>query len=176
MAIAKTDNMNSVYAPLCFAALGVGGVIIPNQIIITIICPDDLIATATALALTVRVIGGSIGFAVYYNVFKNAFTYNATNYLAYVLIEDAHVYNITEITEIALDISSNLYADIIKFPDITNQAQYDIILNAGRETFAMSFPILWYSAIAFGGAATLCCLFLKDIGKYMDNHIAVEIH
>jgi hypothetical protein len=175
MSIAKTDNINSVYAPLCFAALGVGGVIIPNQIIVTIICPDDLIATATALALTVRVIGGSIGYAVYYNVFKTAFTNNAENYLATQLILNAGILDVNEIMTIALDISSNLYGDILQFPDITTQAQYDTIVAAGRENFAMSFPIVWYSAIAFGGASIICCLFLKDIGKYMDNHIAVSI-
>jgi hypothetical protein len=35
----------------------------------TIICPDDLIATVAALTLAIRVIGGSIGYCVYYNVF-----------------------------------------------------------------------------------------------------------
>jgi len=35
----------------------------------TIICPDDLIATIAALTLAIRVIGGSIGYCVYYNVF-----------------------------------------------------------------------------------------------------------
>ena len=176
MSIARTDNMYQVYAPLCFAALGVGGVIIPNQIIITIICPDDLIATATALALTVRVIGGSIGYAVYYNAFKTAFTTNAGNSFATTLILNASIYDQLEIEAIALDVSNNLYADILVFPDITTQAQYDTILDAGRELFASSFPILWYAAIAFGGASIICCIFLKDIGKYMDNHVAVAMH
>ena len=38
-------------------------------VIATIICPDDLIATIAALTLAIRVIGGSIGYCVYYNVF-----------------------------------------------------------------------------------------------------------
>ena len=142
----------------------------------TIICPDDLIATATALALTVRVIGGSIGYAIYYNVFKTAFTNNAMDYLATKLILDAGIFDVNEITQIAEDISSNLYASLLRFPDITTQAQYDVILAAGRETFALSFPIVWYVAIAFGGASIVCCFFLRDIGKYMDNHIAVALH
>ena len=37
--------------------------------ITTIICPDDLIATVAALTLAIRVIGGSTGYCVYYNVF-----------------------------------------------------------------------------------------------------------
>lgn len=41
--------------------------------ITTIICPDDLIATVAALTLAIRVIGGSIGYCVYYNVFVHKF-------------------------------------------------------------------------------------------------------
>lgn len=37
--------------------------------IATIICPDDLIATVAALTLAIRVLGGSVGYCVYYNVF-----------------------------------------------------------------------------------------------------------
>jgi hypothetical protein len=35
-----------------------------SKIAAAIICPDDLIATVTALTLAVRVIGGSIGYCV----------------------------------------------------------------------------------------------------------------
>jgi hypothetical protein len=174
MSIARTDNINSVYAPLTFAALGVGGVIIPNQIIITIICPDDLIATATALALTVRVIGGSIGYAVYYNVFKERFTHYATSYFG-LQAALAGVYDVQTITEMALLVSENLYQKLLDYPQVTTQATYDKLYFAGRETFALSFPIVWYSSIAFGGATIIACLFLRDIGKYMDGHIAVQM-
>ena len=37
---------------------------IPDHLIATIICPDDLIATVAALTLAIRVIGGSIGYCV----------------------------------------------------------------------------------------------------------------
>ena len=44
-------------------------------------CPDDLIATVAALTLAIRVIGGSVGYAVYYNVFVNKFTTNSVFYI-----------------------------------------------------------------------------------------------
>jgi hypothetical protein len=43
------------------------------SIITTIVCPDDLIATVSALTLSIRVLGGVVGYAVYYNVFYNKF-------------------------------------------------------------------------------------------------------
>lgn len=73
MAAARTDNLNAVYAALTFACLGVGAVIIPNQIIAGIVCPDDLIASVTALTISVRFVGGAIAYAAYYNVIRNNF-------------------------------------------------------------------------------------------------------
>lgn len=69
MAAATRDNLPAVYGILVVAGLGIGGIVVPASVITTIICPDDLIATVAALTLSIRVIGGAIGFTVYYNVF-----------------------------------------------------------------------------------------------------------
>jgi MFS family permease len=73
MALARPDNIGPVIAILIVAGLGIGGILVPASIITTIICPDDLIATVSALTLSIRVLGGAIGYAVYYNVFFNKF-------------------------------------------------------------------------------------------------------
>lgn len=69
MALATPRNLNTMYGLLTIASVGVGGVIVPCSIIATIICPDDIIATITALTLSIRVLGGAIGFTIYYNIF-----------------------------------------------------------------------------------------------------------
>lgn len=73
LALAERDNLGKVYFILVVAGFGIGGILVPASIITTIVCPDDLIATISALTLAIRVIGGSIGYAVYYNVFLNKF-------------------------------------------------------------------------------------------------------
>lgn len=67
VSISTPDNLNVMYVIVMFAALGVGGVIIPSSIIAQICCPSDLIATITAITLAIRYIGGAIGFTAYYN-------------------------------------------------------------------------------------------------------------
>jgi hypothetical protein len=47
-----------MYPILVLAGLGIGGILVPASIITTIVCPDDLIATVSALTLSIRVIGG----------------------------------------------------------------------------------------------------------------------
>ena len=73
MATATRYNIGPIYFVLVVAGLGIGGILIPAAIITTIVCPDDLIATISALTLSIRVIGGSVGYAVYYNVFIHKF-------------------------------------------------------------------------------------------------------
>jgi hypothetical protein len=64
LAAADRDNLHVVWGILIVAGIGIGGIVVPASIITTIICPDDLIATVTALTLAIRVIGGSIGYCV----------------------------------------------------------------------------------------------------------------
>ncbi|KAH0294400.1 MFS general substrate transporter, partial [Aureobasidium sp. EXF-3399] len=81
LSIARVDNLGQLWGVLVVAGLGIGGIVVPASIITTIICPDDLIATVAALTLAIRVIGGSIGYTVYYNVFINKFVPSATKYI-----------------------------------------------------------------------------------------------
>ncbi|KAK0967574.1 hypothetical protein LTR54_018266, partial [Friedmanniomyces endolithicus] len=69
LSIGRIDNLYQLWGLLVVAGVGIGGIVVPASIITTIICPDDLIATIAALTLAIRVIGGSIGYCVYYNVF-----------------------------------------------------------------------------------------------------------
>ena len=82
MALAKPDNIGPVIVILIVAGLGIGGILVPASIITTIVCPDDLIATVSALTLSIRVLGGAIGYACYYNVFFNKFVDYSIEYLA----------------------------------------------------------------------------------------------
>ena len=67
MAVGRVDNMYQLWGILVLAGLGIGGIVVPASIITMIICPDDLIATVAALTLSIRVIGGSIGYCIYYS-------------------------------------------------------------------------------------------------------------
>ncbi len=77
LACATRENMNTLWGLLILSGLGIGGIVVPASIITTIICPDDLIATVSALTLSIRVIGGAVGYCAYYNVFVSKFVPNA---------------------------------------------------------------------------------------------------
>ena len=65
LAVADVNNLYQLWGLLVLASLGIGGIVVPATIITTIICPDDLIGTITALTLAIRLIGGIVGYTVY---------------------------------------------------------------------------------------------------------------
>ena len=56
------------------ACFGLGGVIVPAATVAMIAAPDALITTCAALSLSVRAVGGAIGYSIYFNVFKKKLT------------------------------------------------------------------------------------------------------
>ncbi|KAI9686287.1 MAG: hypothetical protein M1822_003943 [Bathelium mastoideum] len=173
MAAANLNNLPGVYAAVTFACLGVGAVIVPNQIIATIICPDDLIATITALTISVRIVGGIIGYAAYYHLLRTGFLKAIFVYLAPVVIGSG-VLDPIEFGQIAMNLSGNLRATIPHFPAIDTPDKVAAVIHAGRQCFAAAYSQVYYVSIAFGGAAIIAACFLPDITKLMDNHVAVQ--
>jgi len=174
LAAARIDNINAVYGILVVAGLGIGGIVVPASIITTIICPDDLIATIAALTLAIRVIGGAIGYTTYYNIFYNKFVPILTHNLVLTCFEHG-VYNITTIEEIGQLTGASLVKDILPLVN-GNVTVYNAIVLTGQLAYAQAYPYVYYASIAFGCVAIIASVFLGDISKYMDDHVAVVIH
>jgi len=171
-------NRNNVWLSpilLIISGLGIGGIILPASIMSTIICPDELIATVTALTLTIRVLGGGIGYAVYYNVFLHHFIKNATIYLGAACILNG-ITSTEEITEVIELTGIGLIDEILLLPSVNgNETLWKILVYQGQIAYAKSYPYVYYVSLAFGLVALICSCFLKDITKHMTNHIAVHM-
>jgi hypothetical protein len=175
MAAANRENVNAVYGILLVSGLGVGGIVIPTTVITTIICPDDLIATITALTLSVRVIGGAIGYAVYYNVLVQKLTpvliKNVSTAMVMGGIKDPVV--IKEAIELT---SASLLEEILHLPGVDGNVKlWESIVLAGQLAYASAYPWVYYCSIAFGGVSIIASLFVEDISQFMDEHVAVVL-
>ena len=82
LAVMTPDNEHLVVGLGAMASLGVGGVLVPAATVAMIVCPDALITTAAALSLSIRTVGGSIGYSIYYNVFATKLEHNLPKYVA----------------------------------------------------------------------------------------------
>lgn len=176
LAIGTPYNLDRLWGPLVLAGLGIGGIVVPASIISTIISPSDLIATIAALTLSIRVIGGSIGYTVYYNVFVAKFVPNAKKYIGGVM---AHRLNITNTTYIAHAIEFTALSVLERIHDIPgiagNETAYQMVIEAGKVAYAESYKYVYLTSIAFGAISIIAACFLGNIDKYMDDHVAVTM-
>lgn len=154
MSAARTNNLPTVYGVITIASLGVGMVIIPCSIIAQLACPHHLIGTITAITLSIRYIGGAIGFTAYYNVFYHKFTGYATKIVAPAIVENQIApLNIKLITEM-IDLAGTAQFDELKkliasVPTVPAKLQgggaFDIVVGATQEAFALAYRYPWVS-------------------------------
>ena len=138
---------------------------------------QDLIATIAALTLAIRVIGGSIGYCVYYNVFVTKFAPNAIHYIGGAMELELGITNVTYITEAIVLTGASLLEDLKTIPGIgNNETAYNIVVAAGQLAYSESYKYVYLTSIAFGGVSIIAACFLGDITSFMDDHVAVVMH
>ncbi|GIJ90198.1 hypothetical protein Asppvi_009151 [Aspergillus pseudoviridinutans] len=181
MAVARQDNLGQLWGILVLAGLGIGGIVVPASIITTIICPDlahqDLIATISALTLSIRVVGGSIGYTIYYNIFISKFVPNAKHFIGGVMVTKLNITNPAYIGEAIELTGASLLEELKTIPGIAgSETAYNAVVTAGQLAYAESYKWVYYVSIAFGGVSILAACFLGSISQYMDDHVAVVMH
>ncbi|KAF1933346.1 MFS general substrate transporter [Didymella exigua CBS 183.55] len=177
LSVGRVDNLHQLWGLLVLAGLGIGGIVVPASIISTIICPDDLIATVAALTLAIRVIGGSVGYCVYYNVFLSKFTPQATHYIGGVMVTKLNITSPKIIEEAIIITGASLLPLLEELPGIKGvPGAYEAVVFAGQLAYAEAYKYVYFVSIAFGGVGIIAACFLGDISKYMDDHVAVSYH
>lgn len=135
----------------------------------------DLIATVAALTLSIRVIGGSIGYCIYYNIFISKFTTNATHYIGGVMMKQLGITNKEYIAKAIELTGASLLEELKTIPGINSEAAYQAVVAAGQIAYAESYKWVYYASIGFGGVSIISACFLGGIEKYMDDHVAVVV-
>lgn len=131
--------------------------------------PDDLIATVVALALSIRVIGGSIGFTIYYNVFTTKLAPLLPAYVAkYAIAAGLPASSAVEFTTTYLTAPANLTGSVS--PTILAGAAL-----GSSWAYSEALKWVWYISIPFGICATIASGFIGNTESYMTNRIAAHI-
>lgn len=168
LACLTPENPKTAVALGTICGFGVGGVLVPAATIAITVSPDHLIATTVALALSIRVVGGSIGYSIYYNIFLNKLTPALPAYIAQYAVaaglpESSAVDFVTTYLTAPANISN--VAGV-------NPAVLLGAVQGSRWAYAYALKYVWYVSIPFGVLACIACALLGDIAKYMTNRIA----
>lgn len=177
MIVVDPKDVNTVWAPIVIGLLGAGGVLVPNQLIITAITADEYISTATALGLSLRLVGHVIGYELFYNRLLHNITTRATDIMLPVALQTG-ILDQALIQRVVLKMISTPWSIYAKtLTQIKTPAQYDLFANALIDLWSGSFPILYYISIAFGVSACVACCLIGNIAKHTDRpHVAARMH
>jgi hypothetical protein len=176
MAAASLTNLSAMWFVISLACIGVGAVIVPNQVIAGIVCPDDLLATITAATIAARILGGSIAYTIYYDIFTLRFDSLAKTYIAPIAYK-VGIKNVQQIKIIAGLLRSGAFDQLLVYPEtgVVTQHQVEALTLAGKETLVAAYPLVYYVSIVFGGIAIIASFFLTGIEAQMGSGIAVKL-
>ncbi|KAG4441667.1 hypothetical protein IFR05_002874 [Cadophora sp. M221] len=169
------NDVRTAFAPIVLALIGVGGVLVPNQVIITVITPDDLIASVAALTIGLRAQAQVIGLALFYNRFVSEVTKNALGTVVPAVI-DLGVFNVHEIEEFVRGLTAQpirAWASLI--PALADPVNVEFIRQASVACFLKSLNNVYLITIAFGATACIASLCIGSVTEYLDNHVAVVL-
>ena len=169
LSLATVDNIQAVYPILFVAGVGVGGITIPVSTVATIICAGDVIATVTALTIAVRIVGGAIGYAVYFNVFVDKLL-PELQALVGAACARSGIADPVVIRE-AIELTAvSLVNEIRHLPGVDETAWLEIVA-AGQRAYANAYPWVYYCSVAFGAVSVVASLFLGDISEMVDDSV-----
>ncbi|KAF2108093.1 major facilitator superfamily domain-containing protein [Lophiotrema nucula] len=148
ISVSNPHNRHTMLGVVTIAGLGVGGVMIPSSIIAQIACPDEFIATVTAITLSLRYIGGAIGFAAYDNTFYHEFVKHASDVIGVGIIMNGIVApvapaNIALIGELVALVGNAQFAELQEVIAtnllVLRKDAISIVIVYSQEAFALGY-------------------------------------
>ncbi|KAH9864334.1 hypothetical protein J1614_010268 [Plenodomus biglobosus] len=167
------ENESLTLAFGSLAGFGVGGVLVPAATIAMLVCPDAIITTAAALSLSIRTVGGTIGYSIYYNIFITKLTKQLPLYTAEYAIKAGLPLSSAE-SFVGLFLTEPAKLATTPIPGMTPA----VIAAATKGTqwaYSESLKYVWLTSIAFGAVAVVCTILLPSTAKYQTNRVAVQI-
>lgn len=175
LAAATPFNPGLAIAMATIDSFAIGAIVVPSLTLALYACPDAYIGTTAALSLTTRFLGGSIGTAIYYNIFNTKIQKNLPTYIATAAVK-AGLPPASAIPFVQALVAPVGAAQLLaKVQGVTPE-----IIQAGalaaRWAFADSLKYVWYATVPFGVICMICCAFLPNIRRFMTNRLAVDLH
>lgn len=171
LAASNPSNPGFTLAMATLAAFGNGGLVVPALTLVLYACPDEYIGTTTALSLSSRFVGGSVGTAIYFNVFHTKIQKLFPAMVGGAAIQaglpkESLVPFVTAMNSPAFDMLAP------KVPG-ANAMIVSAATMARQLAFAEALKYVWYTTIPFGVISFLVCFFIPNIRKYMTDRVAV---
>jgi hypothetical protein len=130
----------------------------------------EYIGIATALAVTARNVGGSVGQVIYVSIFTEKIKANIVKYVAYPLAAAGVAPSLIPTVVEALTGAAPASALAQLTP-----TQLGIGVGGVKNAFVHSLRVVYLVSIAFGVVGTVVALFSKNVDEYMTNKVDIRL-
>ncbi|KAL4779794.1 hypothetical protein BJX76DRAFT_361460 [Aspergillus varians] len=169
---------NTAWAPLTISLLGIGAVLIPNQIILTAIYPDHLIATATCLTASLCAVGHVIGTRIFYTQFVSVLTAGKYERVVPVAMEVGLALTDLRIVEFMMPVLVATpwkeWMGAVRVSAVVGAEKLGVLREVVIGAFAMALNRICYISIVFEVVAVGASLFIEDSEMVMDLRVVVH--
>ena len=174
--VADPHNNHTAFAPIILSLIGTGGVLLPNQLIVTVITPDDLLASVTALTVGLRAQAQVLGLSIFYNRFVHEVTKRAFKTIFPALLS-AGVFSPDVISSFILSLTAVPYDSLAKeIPQLVgNRTDFELVREASVQCFEGALKLVYWITVPFGVTACLAAAGMGDVSGFMDEHVAVVL-
>ena len=170
-AVANPDNSTLTTTFGSLAGFGCGGILTPSAVVAMIVVPDAYLATAAALSLSVRGVGGAIGYTIYSNILNAKLASKLPASVAtYAMDAGLPPPSVEQFVETFLSTVGNLST----IPEVTPAIIQAAILGE-RWAYADSFRYVWLTTIVFGVISIGCSMFVPSIKRWETSRVAAQM-
>jgi hypothetical protein len=148
----------------------VGGGMIVATAMVQLAVEHQYIGIATALAVTARNVGGSVGQVIYISIFTDRLKSGFVKYVAYPLA--AAGVPPTLIPAVLGGFTGAAPKSVLS--QLTPE-QLGIGINGVKEAFVHSLRTVYLVSIAFGIVGTVVVCFCKNVDEYMTNKVDIKL-
>lgn len=152
-----------------------GGVLLPNQVVFTVIAPDDLIGSSVALSVVMRILGQVVGKSVFFNIFSERLKSEGPAIIGIPLVT-AGFTSIERMTLLVTTFMAGPFSRSVHlFPELDSPEKIASVTDAVHQLYAKVLAHIYLMSVPWGVVACVSCLGLYGISRYMDNHVAVHL-
>jgi hypothetical protein len=116
-----------------------------------------------------------IGLAIFYNQYTKQVALNTAKRVAPIMIGMGVTDPSVTATMMQLLTAMPFREYVQLMPGLAGTALADVLKEACIEAYAASFKYIYFITVAFGVSACGVSAFIGNVGRFMDNHVAVPV-
>ncbi|OAL27833.1 hypothetical protein AYO20_09686 [Fonsecaea nubica] len=172
LAVPGPSNLAMALAFICMSGIGIGVEQVITILMVQLALPEEWIGFASGSLTAFRLLGGSVGTAMYITIFRREVPKHVPQAIARAATEAG--VSSGSIPDLVTKLLTGQGPELTSIPGV-NAENLVPITKALRAGYLDSFHIVWYVAVGLGVLTLICAAFQAELSSQVDNTVAQKI-